>query len=427
MSVDQYWQVIRPARKLTGRRSFFVIPTFSYNSVTWKGASEVVTQFNYTVDRNFVLPRTVNPPVDPNFVACIRWHDEDGNVRRYKLWQNVGEVLNVSLIRPSNVIGNNFTVEIWNIETDTSSSLAEEIEVRTSLKTAIRSVNEITDIEEDAGIEYPRSQLVNTNIISHVYTNISDIATAYGMTLLGWYKLDSVADYTLNGGNVSQWNDSSPKLRHLVQASPANQPIFNANGFGTKNLASIKFVGTDNLNANFGAIGQYNTIYALIKVHVHPIGAFSRLIGTGSNTRLELSSTVEGKFKYVTGPSSIEDYFVGPEQMFLARMTYSVAGGGPNWTFMGSNGPILTDINSATYDIAVGSVPVAPISFTLGLSTNDPAVSFELGEIVVLGEAIATAYADADQAIRRYFANKFENLIEIPLTFGAGAVGTPTT
>lgn len=76
--------------------------------------------------------------------------------------------------------------------------------------------------------------------ISKIYVGDREVIRAYvGSTLvysakwtpslistLAWYDADDTSTITLNGSNVSQWNDKSGNTHHVTQASASAQPEF---------------------------------------------------------------------------------------------------------------------------------------------------------------------------------------------------------
>lgn len=96
--------------------SIFYLPSFEISS-TWRGASEIIAKFVYEFDKNFSFIR-IATPANPNFVACISWKPTSSTIVRYKLWQDVGEILYVPLYNGER-IGNEFFIEIWNIKPTT--------------------------------------------------------------------------------------------------------------------------------------------------------------------------------------------------------------------------------------------------------------------------------------------------------------------
>lgn len=67
-----------------------------------------------------------------------------------------------------------------------------------------------------------------------------------------WLDAADSNTITLNGSTVSQWNDKSGNTRNVVQATAANQPTYQATGWGTK--PSLYFDGAgDRLAASVAA------------------------------------------------------------------------------------------------------------------------------------------------------------------------------
>lgn len=52
--------------------------------------------------------------------------------------------------------------------------------------------------------------------------------------LFAWYDATDASSITLNGSNVSQWNDKSGNGRNVVQTTAANQPAYVTNGINGK-------------------------------------------------------------------------------------------------------------------------------------------------------------------------------------------------
>ena len=54
-----------------------------------------------------------------------------------------------------------------------------------------------------------------------------------------WLDAADTNSITLNGSNVSQWNDKSGNVRHMFQPTTANQPYLVQNA--TNNLNGVRF------------------------------------------------------------------------------------------------------------------------------------------------------------------------------------------
>lgn len=126
------FETLRPALPCDYIGSYIVVPAFSYIGPIWKGASEVVTQFNYTVDRNFVLKTRPTKPANVNYCPVIRYR-VGYTTYRYKLWSVVGEQLNVPQYN-GEVIKKNFVIEIWNVATYNAVSSADGFNVELGIR-----------------------------------------------------------------------------------------------------------------------------------------------------------------------------------------------------------------------------------------------------------------------------------------------------
>lgn len=60
----------------------------------------------------------------------------------------------------------------------------------------------------------------------------------FGSDLIAWFKASDASTITLNGSNVSRWDDKSPNANHLTQASAVRQPLYNTG-------VSVEFDGID--------------------------------------------------------------------------------------------------------------------------------------------------------------------------------------
>lgn len=66
-----------------------------------------------------------------------------------------------------------------------------------------------------------------------------------GASLALWLDADDASTITLNGSNVSQWDDKSGNARHAVQATAVSQPTYTINGLNGKPV--LTFDGVDDL------------------------------------------------------------------------------------------------------------------------------------------------------------------------------------
>lgn len=108
------WLDINPVHALERIKTYWSYPAFEIDD-NWAGYSNLVGVFNYTATNNFTLT-AFETLEDPNYIACVMWVDDDLNVFRYKLWENVGEVFNFSVpLYTGQLIKKNYRIEIWTI------------------------------------------------------------------------------------------------------------------------------------------------------------------------------------------------------------------------------------------------------------------------------------------------------------------------
>ena len=139
------------------------------------------------------------------------------------------------------------------------------------------------------------------------------LAIKYGMTwvetnLGAWYE--SSEGITLNGPDVSQWDDKSGNDHHLVQTTAADQPLFVPSDSDFNDKPAIQFDGVNEFmdtSAFAAAQSQPNTILFVAKLESLPAGfiylvdgingASEHLIGvhsTGSVWRIRAGNSLLG-------------------------------------------------------------------------------------------------------------------------------------
>lgn len=227
---------IIPAVAVGKINHYISIPAFSYDGIIWKGASEIVVQYNYTTTKNFVLKFMPEPPSGVNFVACIRFRI-GGNVYRYKLWGDIGEIMPTVPLYAGEIIKKNCVIEIWNIESSTEVSLDDDFVVTTSIRSIPADYSAIADKEDtDASAAVEPLSLV------------SAMPSAPATTGLAFrYRLQ---DATLSGAAI----DTVPDLsgNSMTMATLVNAPLAATSGSITEanriyaNISAVnKAVGYD--------------------------------------------------------------------------------------------------------------------------------------------------------------------------------------
>jgi hypothetical protein len=96
------------------QRTGLILPTFNLAPDDWSGASRMLLEIPVNNDYLFSLKLPIRR-FGVNFMMAIRW-EENGVVSRYKLWEDIGEVLYYPLYSGQR-IGLNAVFEVWSIET----------------------------------------------------------------------------------------------------------------------------------------------------------------------------------------------------------------------------------------------------------------------------------------------------------------------
>jgi hypothetical protein len=135
-----------------------------------------------------------------------------------------------------------------------------------------------------------------------------------------WLDASDAGTITLNGANVSQWNDKSGNGKHATQATAAAQPDFSATGLNGK--PSINFAGTtDYLNTPLiqpsgGIVAMVlSPLQRPVNNNLTPIGAATVYNGGGLYVTLQNFSTAAPTFVVYRGtaqPSSSRFYNGAP-------------------------------------------------------------------------------------------------------------------
>lgn len=110
----------KTVRKL---KSYYEIPAFSIINV-WRGASEIVFRYDFPNGLLSLLNAfPLEKPVNANFVPVLAWREGDDQFfHRYKLWEDVGEILWLPVYNKEKVKASTFYIEIWNTNTVTGQS-----------------------------------------------------------------------------------------------------------------------------------------------------------------------------------------------------------------------------------------------------------------------------------------------------------------
>lgn len=125
---------------LTFRRFYAIqVPEVSLAMPDWLGASYSIAQYNYTFTDDFVLREFSGFPESSSCVVCIRWRT-GFSVFRYKLWENVSEIMPTIRLYNGELIREQFCIEIWTVDAASAITLpAFTIETSASIMQSVRN------------------------------------------------------------------------------------------------------------------------------------------------------------------------------------------------------------------------------------------------------------------------------------------------
>ncbi len=238
------WISIRPAIAIVPIRGYIQLPVFDLELSIPPNASIIVAQYNYSATKPFVLHRRPAVPVDCNYCLCIRYR-VGHTVYRYKLWEGIGEVLNVPLYT-GQVILQNFCLEVWNLaNVDAADNSNETVAQRT----IYLSIQQIPTNYRDLSA-YLEANASDPAILANVNTPI--VATPPTVGMEAWYKSDTGTHVTL--GVITKWDDQSVNGNNLTLTTGGTSLQANQiNGF-----PAVRFPGSGgvSLTSDNGLLSQ---------------------------------------------------------------------------------------------------------------------------------------------------------------------------
>lgn len=102
------------------------------------------------------------------------------------------------------------------------------------------------------------------------------------LTPLAWYDPSDATTVTLNGSTVSQLNDKSGNVRHMVQGTAGNQPTYTSAGINGLNCLTFDGAG-DNLLCSGANITSAQPLTFVAVVQFAAVGSLSSyLLNSGS-------------------------------------------------------------------------------------------------------------------------------------------------
>lgn len=256
---------------------YMLLQPFVVAPIVWEGVSLIVKKFLITLPKSVSIVKIPTAPVGVNFCPCVFWRISEGVGARYKLWENVGEILYAPLYT-SEQIPPSFILEIWNCKDETDATLAASLQI--ILSTLSYSVylcgdggNEVAASMIEGGdfiyatldsVDYSLGDYWEQTPLDTVdFINLGD-PTASGpqtpdevtATMYYWFLSDyllvtsptiSDDDYVgISFPSYTGWVNKPPALPYTsYQASADFRPKFKENILGTQ--PSVLFDGGDQL------------------------------------------------------------------------------------------------------------------------------------------------------------------------------------
>lgn len=369
----QRWLDINPVTQLTRTQAYITLPAFSV-AVNWMGYSDIVASFNYEGPNNFSLKASTTLPLDPNFVLCIMWKDGVGNVHRYALWLDVGEVFYFNVpIYTGQKIAKNFRFEVWSTNS-TPAILSTPIQLYTSV---------LGNVDYRYGDDFV---LIDNDPVNLLFDNVNTPPPLPTTNLTYHWSIDSGVVLVPSSTTLVSWTDSINGAVFLPTGSVGliggtilpNSPI----GF----INSASFIS---------AVGQGDTTAVVAFVlNMLSLATTGVIFDNGNGVTFSFNHTT-GKFNtFVNGVSNISP---------AANVWYIV--------IMDTNSGKTTIYNALTGELVD--------TFIAGTSTGSD-TTFVFGNLVVLTPEILVYDNDStvtNESIRGYFVGKYFTSMSLPLVF----------
>jgi hypothetical protein len=261
----------------------------------------------------------------------------------------------------------------------------------------------------------------------------SSLWTPRELTSAVWFDAADTTTITLNGPNVSQWNDKSGNNRHATQATATNQPLFVTSVPGANGLPAIQTDGNDTLQIGnrtglFQDVGGV-TIAIVVK---YATGTYSAnllpaFVSTGavpSQSRFALAASVTADVGRIgilgrrTDADTLASLFTATTRSTLAGLSYpSIQIGNGNFSSAQANNftngtQDLTNVAFLTAGNTQNSVPLNASLFGVTGSTNNflPA-GCQLFEVLMFNSTLSTADR---QRLEGYLAWKWGTVASLP-------------
>ena len=204
-----------------------------------------------------------------------------------------------------------------------------------------------------------------------------------------WLRADAGTSATADNTPISSWNDYSPNMNNLVQATPASQPLYFNNAGSNMNFNPVvRFNGAPHsmTGNSFLKAGSYTAASAFFAAsQTTPLNTviFTEQAGTG--TQFTLHATwgdnivywdapyVSNRLTYNAGNinnqvilwTTTSDVSLATNKQAIYRNGLSVATGNNTSTFSGNNSIFQLGANAASYNGRMGDLIVYTNALTL--------------------------------------------------------------
>jgi hypothetical protein len=398
----QDWLLRTPVVPVRRRDTYIELPAFAYTGLEWKGASEVISQFNFSASRKFTLGNLPTKPTDVNYGLCIRYRIGD-TIHRFKLWDDDAFKLTGDVPVYSNqIIRANFVLEVWSYEDETVATNVAAIQMITSVRILPTDVSQLgvsaalavgAEFRELGNTAVPVAALPTTNLVAH-------------------YDPTSV---TLISSKVSNWANLVAGWPALTQSNAAYRPLSGPDGLVDAALDSIQFNGLNtylstaviDVNGPFTVYMYCATLTDLFPRTLIEFGGAS-LVGI-------LNYESSGAIRFSRGGVP------NVEASFPAEVAQEPGNCKIVKMILEASQLSLQVENNALQTVAV-SGSLANLQYVVVGNDNLGSggySSYSLYELIVYNtEAVS---AEDDLAVKNYLANKYlTNPFVLPLTFNTG-------
>ncbi len=246
------------------------------------------------------------------------------------------------------------------------------------------------------------------------------------LTTAVWLDADDATTITLNGSNVSQWNDKSGNNRNATQGTAAAQPLFVPTGMN--GLPTLQTDGGDflSIGLRFGLFQNVSgaTIALVIKYSVgaYTINALSAFVSTGASltmTRFGLTPSATLNRLAVAGRRLDTDSFAAVESS-TSRVSASGVGiievGNADYANAHANHFTngTQDATNVTFQTAGNTenrTPQAASLFAISSTSNQLFSGCQISEVLMFNSTLSTTDR---QKLEGYLAWKWGTVASLP-------------